>query len=251
MICIILEMIKPDARVNTRDMKDKLRSIDISTFNGDVEDMLTEMEDLNSQILAEGEDHQDFNLDLLNVLKTVQDTAFIHTIDKLQDAYDAGEIVTPTEIIQKATRKYLNLIKCNEYKYTARKYLNLTTKTNQQQQQDSTIAEWRKTLIPGKLIVVRDNHTFHWCPHKQPERGFPNGLYVSSHAPDKHEAWSKNKRNFKSSKSKTPTSEKDSVPDQPQKQMVMTEKLRQVLTTTQPNLNSAQIENFIQSVLKE
>ena len=71
MICIVLEMIKPDARVNIRDMKDKLCSIEISTFNGDVEDMLTEMEDLNSQILAEGEDHQDFNLNLLNALKTV------------------------------------------------------------------------------------------------------------------------------------------------------------------------------------
>ena len=113
-------------------MKDKLRSMDISVFNGDVEDMLTEMEDLNSQTLAEGEEYQDFNLDLLTALKTVQDKAFIITVDKLQDACDAGEVITPSQIMQKATRKCLNLIKRNEYQYTARKYLNLTTKNLQQ-----------------------------------------------------------------------------------------------------------------------
>ena len=86
------------------------------------------MEELNSLILAEGEEHQNFNLDLLNALKTVQDSAFINTIDKLQVTYNGGETVTPTHIIKKANRKYRNLLKCNEYKHTTRKYLNLTTK---------------------------------------------------------------------------------------------------------------------------
>ena len=45
----------PDARVSTRDMKDKLRSIDITQFEGDVEEMLNHIEDLYAIILAEGE----------------------------------------------------------------------------------------------------------------------------------------------------------------------------------------------------
>ena len=106
MICIALEMINPDTRVNSCNMKDKLCTINILQFNEDIEDILTKMEELNSLILAEGEEHQNFNLDLLNALKTVQDSAFINTIDKLQVTYNGGETVTPTHIIKKANRKY-------------------------------------------------------------------------------------------------------------------------------------------------
>ena len=117
---------------------------------------------------------------------------------------------------------------------------------------NSTIAEWRKSLIPGKPIVVRDNRTFHWCPHhKEPERGFPDGLHASSHTPEEHDAWSKYKKNFTSSKHNTPAQDKENIPKEPQKKMVMADEIRKVLLTTQPNLNAAQVEDFIQSVLKE
>lgn len=39
LIKIILELINPDARVSARDMKDKLRTVDLSQFKGDVEEM--------------------------------------------------------------------------------------------------------------------------------------------------------------------------------------------------------------------
>lgn len=55
LMIIILQIINPDARVSTRDMKDKLRSIDITQFEGDVEEMLNHIEDLYAIILAEGE----------------------------------------------------------------------------------------------------------------------------------------------------------------------------------------------------
>jgi len=42
-----------------------------------------------------------------------------------------------------------------------------------------------------------------------------------------------------------------SLDESKQHQLVMTDKLRQVLTTTQPNLSTAQVNYFIQEVLKE
>ena len=50
-----MDGINPEARVNTRDIKDKLRTTAIDQFNGDITEMLLKMEDLYSILLAEGE----------------------------------------------------------------------------------------------------------------------------------------------------------------------------------------------------
>ena len=52
---VILNMINPEAKVNTREMKDQLRTINVSQFNRDISKMLTYMEELYSTILAENE----------------------------------------------------------------------------------------------------------------------------------------------------------------------------------------------------
>ena len=80
--------------------------------------------------------------------------------------------------------------------------------------------------------------------HKVPTRGFPNGLYVCSHKPENHEAWAAKNHRHKN----TPTKEGSSAAGS---KLVMTDKLRRVLTTTQPTLSSAQIDDFISEVLKE
>ena len=43
--------------------------------------MLNYMEDLYAVIIAEGEEHHDFNIDLLNALRTVQDKSFLHMLE--------------------------------------------------------------------------------------------------------------------------------------------------------------------------
>ena len=53
-IKVVLDGINPEARVNTRDIKDKLRTTAIDQFNGDITEMLLKMEDLYSILLAEG-----------------------------------------------------------------------------------------------------------------------------------------------------------------------------------------------------
>ena len=64
-------MIIPKAKVNTREMKDKICSMNISQFNKDTDDILQEIEEMSSLILVEDESHQDFEIDLLNALKIV------------------------------------------------------------------------------------------------------------------------------------------------------------------------------------
>ena len=81
MIKVVLDSINPEARVNTHNLKDKLRSIDIDQFKGDITKILLKMEDIYLVILAEGEDYQDFNLDLLNALRIVHDTSFLYTLE--------------------------------------------------------------------------------------------------------------------------------------------------------------------------
>ena len=52
---VILNMINPEAKVNTIEMKDQLQTINIGQFNRDLSKMLTYMEELYSTILAENE----------------------------------------------------------------------------------------------------------------------------------------------------------------------------------------------------
>jgi len=55
----------------------------------------------------------------------------------------------------------------------------------------------------------------------------------------------KQKKNSPSPSKETPSNTDDN------KKLIMTDKLRRVLTTTQPNLSPTQIDEFISEVLKE
>ena len=105
-----LEITNPDARVSIRDMKDKLRAVGISQFDGDAEEMLNYMEDVYTAIIAEGEEHPDFDIVLLNALRTVQDKSFLHALKGMQDLYDSGNDLTTEKITMQATRKHHDLI---------------------------------------------------------------------------------------------------------------------------------------------
>ena len=90
-------------------------------------EMLLQMEDWYLVILSEGEEHQDFNIDLLNALYTVSDLEFKHAMLGLQDSYNKGTTLTLEIITNEANYKYDKLISRNEYHYQKRKYINLAT----------------------------------------------------------------------------------------------------------------------------
>ena len=72
------------------------------------------MEDSCNNILAEGESHQEFVIDILNYLAAVQDKAFMLTLEKTQDSYDSGEAIANYSIIHQTTTKYLKPISRNQ-----------------------------------------------------------------------------------------------------------------------------------------
>ena len=74
---IILDIVNPGSKLITRQTKDKLRIVDITSFEGDFREMLNEIEEMRGNILAEDEIYKDFYIDLLNSLRTVADKYFI------------------------------------------------------------------------------------------------------------------------------------------------------------------------------
>ena len=88
---VILDLVNPVSKVSTRHMKDKPLVVDINSFKGDRNEMLHEMEEMHSSVLAKGKNHTDFSINLLNDLLTVSDKSFLFTVEQTQDACDSDE----------------------------------------------------------------------------------------------------------------------------------------------------------------
>ena len=128
MLKLLLDVISPEARVNARDLKDKIRNTKASDFDRDIVKMLTSMELLHENILSENESHDDFIINALAALHTAQDTSFLGTIEKIQDECDAGDSLSVQQVITRATTKYNKLLNRNEHHCKDnKKYLSFKT----------------------------------------------------------------------------------------------------------------------------
>ena len=121
--------------------------------------MLQDMEEPCNVMLEEGENHQDFSIDLLN-LATVQDKSFLCALEKIQDAHDSGEIITNESIIQQATAKHLQLISRDQDAFSLGRHVNLTTDGRQQdsalQTAHQPLVDWRDKLIARLPALEHD-----------------------------------------------------------------------------------------------
>ena len=70
-------------------MKEKLSKGSVTTCKGNISEILQDMEELCNVMLAEGENHQDFSIDLLSTLATAQDKSFLRTLEYMQDSHDS------------------------------------------------------------------------------------------------------------------------------------------------------------------
>ena len=177
-------------------------------------------------------------------------------VERIQDEYDNGAKLVTYDIIKRATIKYNNLVNRGtyEYKSTDKKYLNFST-DSQSPPPDiknswlQALPEWRKKKIPGKETIERDGKTYYFCPHhKNDSLGYPDGLYVCSHRPEQHDEYMAHRKKNKPFKiNKSP----DAAAKDPEKKLMMLDNIRKVLTTTQPHLDSAQINKLLDQVSKE
>ena len=75
------------------------------------------MEELCDGAFVEVKSHQYFSINLLNALVTVQDKAFLCTLEKTQDSSKSGEAIVNESITHQGTAKYLKLICLNQCKF--------------------------------------------------------------------------------------------------------------------------------------
>ena len=68
----VFQIINPEARINSRTLKEQLEDANVNQFKGDVAEMLSHTEEIYDMMLSEGASHQDFCEDLLKALNTVQ-----------------------------------------------------------------------------------------------------------------------------------------------------------------------------------
>ena len=259
---VILDIMNPEARVNVRELKKEISNVKITDFEGDVIKMLTHLKLLYDNIISENECYDDFILDILEALHTVQDKSFLVTVERIQDEYNSGATLSTHEVIKRAITKYNNLLKRKTYYYKdpTKKFLNLAThgKVTDDKDTDSNndnknsflkaLPEWRKHRILGKDIIEKDGRTFYFCPHhKNASMGYPDGLYVCSHRPDQHEEFVKARKAgkpFKIDDTTAPTPSQDAQTPAGKK-LMMAEDVSKVLTTTQPHLDASQIDKLM------
>ena len=95
----MLDLIRPESKLSNCDIKDKLRKLNVVTHEVNISEMLQEMKELGNGMLAEGENHQEFAIDILKHLAVVQENSFLRTLEKTQDSCDRGELIMNDSII--------------------------------------------------------------------------------------------------------------------------------------------------------
>lgn len=68
-----LDLIFPGSKSSTREMNEKLRTVNATKCKGEANEMMQCIEDLHNDALVEGKSYQDTAIDILVSLSTVQD----------------------------------------------------------------------------------------------------------------------------------------------------------------------------------
>ncbi len=266
MLKIILTQIDPDTIVGMDTLKAQLETMKLHKFGNDVGKMLTRMMSIYQTLKENGHEPDSWRRYLYTALKSGPNAdynAFLQRIiDDIQSGHGYHKDITPDMLIVAARTKYNNMVEDKSWgKVDPRdaKIMALITKLDQMEKarpnqprsdaaanatnggktdsRFSTIEDWRKKF-DGDVKTV-EGKTFYWCKHHKSEEYGYNGLYVSSHSPENHDAWSKDKKNAKDGRFKPKNNppaanstdakkEKDSAP---KATLGLNDKLKQVLMT--------------------
>ena len=256
MFKLIYDMVKPNTRACVSSLKSRMTTYKLSDYGEDVTEMLTAMDDTYNEILQLGGTHDDYILNLFAGLKTSSNKVFSDFIGRKEDDYQGGDDITPEHLSDLAITKFNNMLELKQIKIESKeeakekeKFLTLATQLKSvindhqaQKRQDfqgegkNTIEEWRMTKTED--VVTRNGKEFYWCPHhKQPGRY--DGLYVSSHKPEEHDEFMKNKRRrYKGNQNKRTKTETPSLQ--------LKSKLQEALTSG--GLSDNQMKSFMAQI---
>ena len=185
-------------------------------------------------------------------------------IDDIQSGHGYHRDIKPDKLIVAARTKYNNMVEDKTWGKVDPcdvKIMALTTKIELLEKTTSGQSTSAANVINGKtggpsdskFSVLEERHkkfdkdtkvdngrTFWWCKHHKGRNGEYNGLYVSSHSPDMHEAWSKDKKNAKdgmyrnavaANASASSNGDTSSNASAPKATLGLNDKLKQVLMT--------------------
>ncbi len=216
MLKIILTQIDPDTIVGMDTLKAQLESMKLHEHGNDVAKMLTSMQSIYNTLKENGHEPDSYRCYIYTALISGPNADFNAFMQRIIDDIQSGngyhKNITTDNLIITACTKYNNMVADKTWgKVDPRnaKIMALTTaleeikKNNSSKSTDAanatdgggkvnkfaTLEEWRMKF-DGDIKVV-SGRTFYWCKHHKGKHY--DGLYVSSHSPEHHDAWVKDK----------------------------------------------------------
>jgi hypothetical protein len=208
----LLDKLNPGTVGQITALRQKAKEIKLINFNNDVNNMITALTSIKSQIDDLGGTFDDYMMVCFSALLSGSNMAFNNLISSKQSEYYMGTLSDPAVLLSFAEANYNNfvisgtwnqvtvpdpsIIAAMRTELTVLKtaLLNATTqKTNSEHngKQTSEIAAWR--YVKSQESVKRDGKIFHWCPKHKGKDGEMTGLYVTHKAED-HDDWLANKK---------------------------------------------------------
>ena len=122
MLQILVQSISPSTMVGLSTLKDKLRSINLASFNHNVVDMFTHQTRIYNEILQLGKSHDDIEYDTFKALLTTTNEEYEMFVNDLKSKWetnsDDDNRMTHDEIVAKCTEKCNNLVDQKDYKFS-------------------------------------------------------------------------------------------------------------------------------------
>ncbi len=231
MVKLILLQIEPDTIVGMESLKAQLETMKLHEFGNDASKIqdVDQMQSIYNTLKQKCHTPDQYRGYLYNAMKTGPNAEFNGFIDFIVDDIQSGcgfnKDITSNQAIIVAQTKYNNMIEDktggNINPCDATIIMALTTKIDLLEKShgapikpdaavhgtiatggdgasslppgNSMINEWRMKF-DGKMKEV-GGLTYWWCKHHKTKDH--NGLYVSSHSPDHHGAWSKTEKEGK------------------------------------------------------
>ncbi len=260
MLKIILTQIDPDTIVGMDTLKAQLESMKLHEYGNDVAKMLTSMQSIYNTLKENGHEPDSYRCYVYTALTSGPNADFNAFMQRIMDDIQSGngyhKNITTDNLIITARTKYNNMVADKTWgKVDPRdaKIMALTTalkelkKAGPSKPKDAANAtdaggkgnkfaaldEWRMKF-DGDVKVV-SGRTFYWCKHHKGKHY--DGLYVSSHSTEHHDAWVKDKcasrdgRYLPKNAVRAPSKPNDKDAVTKKSTLGLTDKLKQVLMT--------------------
>ena len=107
---LIFDAADSSTTVGISNLKVKLIGATLSDYNGNVKDMLDEIETVHNKIVTNRGSHDNFMLNIFNTLETSKDVKFLKWVEGKRSDWEDDELeMNETQLIATAVRKYNNI----------------------------------------------------------------------------------------------------------------------------------------------